>query len=209
VRKKVTKKPAPQNRLALLLDELLEAHPNAGFRSGALLRPGVRRAALERGLGSTGFPVHPTLEALFTWRDGTSRAKPRGLQEIMLLTPYHLPTLRECLKTRESFLQRQEAHGESFWRPEWFPFAADGMGDHLFVDLASGSPAVRLSGEAAEGEPTIADSLEDFVAFQLQCIRDGVIVADSDAGADWDIDAYFSAGAARFRRKSYWAKMAG
>jgi len=194
-------------KLIEALEQLVAKHPNEGYRSGGILRPGIGADVIGRGFASTGFEPHPDLAALYGWRDGTSRDKPRKLLEIMLLTPFHLPAFGECLKTRSAFLARQEADDESFWEPSWFPFASDGGGDHLFLDL-KGGPEVRLSEQEGDGESVIAPSLEELVRFQLECIERGIVHASAATGADWDVDGYFAFGAEFFPGNVYWESMA-
>lgn len=189
-----------------LLDQLLETHPNEGYRTGGILRPGIGAEVIERGFASTGFEAHRDLATLYSWRDGTSRDQPRKLLEVMFLTPFHLPTFGECLKTRSDFLARQE-DGDVFWKASWFPFASDGGGDHLFLDL-NGKREVRLSGQDEEGEPVIAPSLEDLIRFHLECVQRGIVRASTETGADWDIDGYFALGAGFFPGNEYWESMA-
>lgn len=102
------------------------------------LQDGVSAGTVRSTLTTVGLQSTSDLEAVYGWRNGTSRDSPASLDDVQLFPGFHLLSLEDAVTNYRVFVTDRR------WTPGWLPIFANGGGDFYVADLRpSDAGAVR------------------------------------------------------------------
>jgi cell wall assembly regulator SMI1 len=155
------------------------------------LKKGAKEEQIAQCETALGVPFPPDLRASYQAHDG-QKAEAEGLfpeQFVDLESGFLLLSLDEIVQEWTTW--KQLADGGEFrrnvaapdagvlgewWNPKWLPFASDGGGDFLCVDLAPAMGGtvgqVILLHHAADGRPRKASSFQSLLALLAERLED-------------------------------------
>ena len=142
-------------------------------------------------------PESESLEALYSWKNGTKTAL-ISLDDSHLLPGFYLLSLEDALHNYRAFV------ADSRWRQGWLPLFANGGGDFYVVDFCSEpSGAVRHFKIEETEHPVEFKSLDDMLTTVATAFDREVIFVDAAGYLEMD-DAAFAAVAAKFNPDVSW-----
>jgi cell wall assembly regulator SMI1 len=131
-------------------------------------------------LTAAGLPGEASVEALYSWRDGTQTAG-ATLDDIQLFPGFYFLSLEEAIANYRAFV------ADPRWRPEWFPLFANGGGDFYLVDLGGQlSGSVRHFRIEESEHPVEFRSLPDMMRTLADAFDKGVFFVHPDGYIEMD-----------------------
>ncbi len=161
------------------------------------LRTGVPASTVKEALRGVGLTPPPELEALYSWRDGTS-TEGVILDDIHLFPGFYLLSVEDAVTNYRAFL------ADSRWATGWLPIFANGGGDFYVLDLSSSlaSPVRHFRVEESE-HPIEFDSLSALLKTLAEAFKRGILFVDPSGYLEMD-DLVFSELAAELNPDADW-----
>lgn len=147
----------------------------------ASLRGGASETVIERIEKELGRTLPDSLKAAYRRHDGQAMGRLRTA----IFDSYRLMSLDEALEMRRMNTEvledvRREFPEAEPWVSAWLPFADDGLGNALVVDLERGE-VFEWDHAEGRGEP-LAASFEAYVSEFLRSLESGERVVDAELG---------------------------
>lgn len=150
------------------------------------LQRGLEPGATRVELGKIDLPSSETLEALYSWRDGTGTTGVL-LDEIQLFPGFYMLSLGDAVANYQAFVS------DTRWDSTWFPLFANGGGDFYFIEsggVAGG--AIRHFRVEQTDHPREFGSLPSMMRTVLAAYVSGVIFVDSSGFLEMDDEKFAS-----------------
>lgn len=145
------------------------------------LRPGVSGAEVQGLLGSVGLKSNSELEALYSWRDGTSTEGVAAVDDIQVFPGFYLLSLEDAVANYRAFVTDRR------WGAGWLPVFANGGGDFYVVDLGSQDESSVRHFRIDESEhPVEFSSIKDMLRTLVQAFDRGIFVVDASGYLEMD-----------------------
>ncbi len=144
------------------------------------LQPGLPASGVRAALGGVGLSSTPELEALYSWRDGTSTAGV-VLDDIHLFPGFYLLSVADAVANYRAFVI------DSRWATGWLPIFANGGGDFYVLDLSSpaASPVRHFRIDESE-HPIEFSSLGALLTTLAAAFEQGVFFIDPSGYLEMD-----------------------
>ena len=144
------------------------------------LRPGLSAAEVQERLGSVGLQSNPELEALYSWRDGTS-TDVAAVDDIHMFPGFYLLSLEDAIANYRAFVSDRR------WEPGWLTVFANGGGDFYVVDLGSQDERPVRHFRIDESEhPIEFSSIKDMLRTLVQAFERGIFFVDAGGYLEMD-----------------------
>lgn len=181
----------------------LEAALTRLDRQGLLrtLRPGLSAAEVQEFLGSVGLKSNPELEALYSWRDGTSTEGVAAVDDIHMFPGFYLLSLEDAVANYRAFVTDRR------WDSGWLPVFANGGGDFYVVDLGSQDDGPVRHFRIDESEhPIEFSSIKDMLRTLVQAFERGIFFVDAGGYLEMDDLAFGMLAAELNPHISWWTE---